>query len=420
MNKSKKTKRDLLKTRLYSLLILLIAIIIALLGILKKVSDTSNLIDKNNIATTDIIASYDYYDKDATISKANMARDSVEPIAVRINTSQVALYENILNFFDITNQYRDQARNISLTSFQYNVELNSLVNQYTSVFSSLGVNIPNNLAKAIIKDVNDTSYDSYKTIVRTQFEIYMDEYIFNENLTDHQENFALSVNDSVTDSNLKELTNVLKTYLIQINSRIDVQATEQERQRVYQDVTTNSPVLVMAGSILYQKGEKLESEDIRTLSEMGVITVSNDMYMYIGAATLFIICLLASLASKKICGHTMKLQPKSIFIIVLLFFMVYIPALYVPHEYYMYIPYFILPMMLSILISDNTSYIFSGPMAIFYCYIVGGDLVYLFILLIGSIATIYIIRKTSARIRLAISGIALVRLIQLYICIHCL
>ena len=103
MNKSKKTKRDLLKTRLYSLLILLIAIIIALLGILKKVSDTSNLIDKNNIATTDIIASYDYYDKDATISKANMARDSVEPIAVRINTSQVALYENILNFFDITN-----------------------------------------------------------------------------------------------------------------------------------------------------------------------------------------------------------------------------------------------------------------------------------------------------------------------------
>lgn len=407
MNRSKTSKKDLLKTKLYSTIILLLAVIIALLGIFQKVSDAGHLIDKYNIATADIVASHDYYDKDATISKANMARDSVEPIAVRINTSQVALYENILNFFDITNQYRERARDISLTSLQYNVELNSLVNQYTSVFLSLGISIPNNLAKAILKDVNSTSYDSYKTQVRTQFAIFMDEYIFEENLFKHQEGFATAVNESVTDSNLKELTHVLKGYLIQINSRIDMQATEIERQRVYQDVITNSPVLIMTGSVLYQKGEKLESEDLKALSDMGVITVSNELYMYIGAAGLFLLCFLASLASKKICGHTMKLQPKSIFIMVLLFFMVYIPALYVPHEYYMYIPYFILPMMLSILISDNTSYIFSGPMAIFYCYIVGGDLIYLAILIIGSIATIYIVRNTSARIRLAISGIAL-------------
>ena len=112
MNRSKTSKKDLLKTKLYSTIILLLAVIIALLGIFQKVSDAGHLIDKYNIATADIVASHDYYDKDATISKANMARDSVEPIAVRINTSQVALYENILNFFDITNQYRERAGDI--------------------------------------------------------------------------------------------------------------------------------------------------------------------------------------------------------------------------------------------------------------------------------------------------------------------
>ncbi|MFA5341057.1 MAG: HDIG domain-containing metalloprotein [Clostridia bacterium] len=407
MNRSKTTKKDLLKNKLYSLFILFLAVIIALLGIFQKVSDAGHLIDNNSIATADIVASHDYYDKEATISKANMAMDSVEPIAVRISTSQVALYENVLNFFNITNQYREYAKSISLTSAQYNEELNSLVNQYSNIFLSLGINIPNTLARAVLRDVNDTAYDSYKTIVRTQFSVFMDEYIFEDNLKELQEAFTLAVNESITDGNLKELTHVLKGYLIQINSRIDLQATEQERQRVYQDVIANSPVVIMTGSVLYQKGEKLEGEDLKALSEMGVIAVSNEIYMYIGAAALFILCFLASLASKKICGHTMKLQPKSVFIMVLLFFMVYIPALFVPHEYYLYIPYFILPMMLSILISDNTSYIFSGPMAIFYCYIVGGDLVYLAILLIGSIATIYIVRNTSARIRLAISGLAL-------------
>jgi putative nucleotidyltransferase with HDIG domain len=406
MNKTKAAKRDLFKTKLYSIVILLLAIMVALLGILQKVSDAGHLIDRHNIATTDIVASHDYYDKEATIAKANKAKDSVEPIAVRINSSQVALYENIFTFFDVTNRYREKTEQLFLTSQQYNAEIDGLVKQYTGMLPS-SINISHNLAKAILQDVNSTSYDSYKTVIRAQFSVFMDKYIFYENLAQHQEEFEVAVNQSVTDNNLKELTNVLKSYLIQINSRIDTGATEKERQRVYDDVITNSPVLIMEGTVLYQKGEKLENEDILALYERGVIAASDEMYMYIGAVALFLLCLLASFASVKIYGQTVRLNPKSIFIMVILFFMVYIPALYIPHEYYMYIPYFLLPMMLSILVSDNISFIFSGPMAIFYCYIVGGDLIYLAILLIGSIATIYFVRKTSARIRLAISGIAL-------------
>lgn len=407
MSRSKINKRDLLKNRLYNVLILLLAAIIAVLGIFQKVSDTGHMITSDNVASTDIVASYDYYDKEATLSKAEAAKQAVEPIAVRISTASVALYENIIGFFDVTDVYRGQVKGLSMTSPQYNTALNSLINQYTSIFYSLGVDIPNNLARAILRDVNDTTYDSYKTVIRSKFAEFMDDYIHEDNLIEYQEKFVTLVNESVTDSNLNELTDILKNYFVKVNSRIDQIATLMEKERVYQDVIDNSPVVVFAGSVLYEKGDKLQSDDIKTLSEMGVIKVANELYMYIGAAVLFIMCILASLASKKICGHTMKLQPKSIFILVLLFFMVYIPALFVPSEYYMYIPYFILPMMLAILISDNTSYVFSCPMAVFYCYIVGGDIVYLTILLLGSIATIYIVRNTSARIRLAISGIAL-------------
>lgn len=407
MNRSKSIKRDLLKNRLYSILILLLAAIIAVLGILQKVSDSGQLLDRDNIATTDIVAVNDYYDKAATIEKATLARDSVNPIAVRINTAQVALYENIINFFNTTNQYREQVKLLSLTNPQYNMELSSIVYQYTNFLSSSGLEMSNSLAKDLLRDENETVYDSYKTNVRSQFSMLMEDYIYQENVVEYQNRFVEEVNKSVTDKNLMELTLVIKGYLIQVNSKIDGQATLREKNRVYKDIMDNAPVVVLSGTLLHESGEKLDSADIKALTEMGVIIVSNELYMYIGAAALFVLCVLAALASKRICGHSQKLQSKSIFIMVLLFFMVYIPALFVPHEFYLYIPYFILPMMLAILLSDNTAYVFSVPTAIFYCYIVGGDMKYLVVLFLGTIATIAIVRKTSSRIRLVISGIVL-------------
>ena len=204
MNRSKSIKRDLLKNRLYSILILLLAAIIAVLGILQKVSDSGQLLDRDNVATTDIVAVNDYYDKAANIEKATLARDSVNPIAVRINTAQVALYENIINFFNTTNQYREQVKLLSLTNPQYNMELSSIVYQYTSFLSSSGLEMPNSLAKDLLRDENETVYDSYKTNVRSQFSMLMEDYIYQENVVEYQNRFVEEVNKSVTDKNLME------------------------------------------------------------------------------------------------------------------------------------------------------------------------------------------------------------------------
>ena len=74
MNKTKAAKRDLFKTKLYSVVILLLAIMVALLGILQKVSDAGHLIDRHNISHNRYWLHTDYYDKETTIAKANKAK----------------------------------------------------------------------------------------------------------------------------------------------------------------------------------------------------------------------------------------------------------------------------------------------------------------------------------------------------------
>ncbi|MFA7673877.1 MAG: HDIG domain-containing metalloprotein [Clostridia bacterium] len=407
MNRSNLTKKDIFKNRLYFSLIILLTGVIVIMGILQKVHTSSPFINNDNEAVEDITAVSDYYDEAATIKKATAARDNVEPVAIRIETAQVASYESIIDFFEVMDQYRNEVRALSATGAAYDTALEKIIGRFISYFESAGVIFTADIAEGVLRDVNNTSYDSYKTIVRTGFSEIMDEYLYAANLDTYRAKFAAGIIDNISDDYLIRLTNIVKDYFIQVNSKVDAEATELLKAQVYEDVIRNSPVVYLKGSVLFEKGEALDPADIRVLIEMGIITSGSDIYMYFGAAALFIICMLAYFASRKICGSIVRFAPKSVLILVLLFIIVFVPALLVKSEYYMYLPFFLLPMMVAIILSDKVAYVFTCPMAIFYCYVVGGDMVYLAILFIGSIAGIYIVRNTNARVRLALSGLLL-------------
>lgn len=375
---------------------------------MKKVSDSRSLIDKNNVVTADIYAVQDYYNQDATIKRAQMAQETISPITSPIDgITDFSLFQRLDKVLETTTKYKEQMKLFSVTNPDYNKMVNDLTTQYTQVLAYSDIFIPHKVAKELLTNTSSIAFDNYKIILTAQFTQLLKEDIYQENLLYHREQFVEGVNLKTKDENLHEFTTYLKDYLIQVNSEIDPILTEFAKEDIYNEVMARSPVIVKQGDLLYKKGDMLTKDQVSELTSMGILGAGNSIYMYIGAAVLFILSVFAALASKAVSGHVMKLQAKTTFIIILLFILVYVPALFVPSQFYMYIPYFVLPIMLTILVSDNIAYIFSLPMTVFYAFIVEADIVYLAILLIGCIASIYLVRKAQARVKMVVAGILL-------------
>ncbi len=405
---AKNKKLDAFKNKLYAVLILFFILLISIFGIMKKVSDSRSLIDKNNVVTADIYAVQDYYNQDATIKRAQMAQETISPITSPIDgITDFSLFQRLDKVLETTTKYKEQMKLFSVTNPDYNKMVNDLTTQYTQVLAYSDIFIPHKVAKELLTNTSSIAFDNYKIILTAQFTQLLKEDIYQENLLYHREQFVEGVNLKTKDENLHEFTTYLKDYLIQVNSEIDPILTEFAKEDIYNEVMARSPVIVKQGDLLYKKGDMLTKDQVSELTSMGILGAGNSIYMYIGAAVLFILSVFAALASKAVSGHVMKLQAKTTFIIILLFILVYVPALFVPSQFYMYIPYFVLPIMLTILVSDNIAYIFSLPMTVFYAFIVEADIVYLAILLIGCIASIYLVRKAQARVKMVVAGILL-------------
>lgn len=361
----------------------------------------------NDTAQHDILSPITIEDEQATLAKQQAELAKVEDqytLKTEYAQTRVALLDNLFQKIIDVSQMKKEVGEYTLD--EKLALLEASINEEIREQLSMNVFVP--LLRAA-PDQLDTARNTAITVVRQ----VMRERIRVGEEQERKQQVAEEINDVNLSSDIRESMIALAQYAIIPNYVYDVQATEEKRQQVLEELT---PVVIRTGQVLAKEGQKIDRETYRVIELVGLLNEEKDPFLSLGLAlfvillTTFIYVFLKESAQNK-NDNTNKL----IFVIIFLLMIVIMKVISLLEPLYpgiVYItPVAMATMLIKMLVNDRIAVITSIALGFCGSILFNNDIINTFNYTIGcyfffsGLAGAFLVNKKNHRSKILTIGL---------------
>lgn len=404
----KKSSSHFNKNNIMVALIIFVTIAILAFSAYFKVIPFTKALDEEGFANKDIYAPFDFYDSTGTIALAEKAADETEPVLVSRHDATFSSFEDISIFFDRTDTYRSEIIKYKIQGGDFAKYLDNRISAYISICLTYGIDIKYDQVRFILDEISDAEYNNFKSIVTEEFSSIQNRNVFEANRADLLEEFRSKTEYAIINNGLRNFSNDIANAFLRINSIVNTEETKAAKDAARADVIENSPIIIDEGTLIINQDEKANAETMRLLSEMNLMGgTSFNIKVFVGLAGLLLVLLVPVIMFKMLFSGKKSYTKRHILIICVIEIMLFAIVYIIPGTFYLFMPVFILPMLVSILVDEKLAIITGAVTAVFISFIYKTDITYLAILISTGTMSAYFARRLSSRMRLLSSGLIL-------------
>ncbi len=404
INEKRKTREKRKKLIITSTIIITFAIFITLMITLKN-SPLRPLVDDNGLATRDTIVNQDYYDEVATKQKAQEEMDRVLDVVLSQPEKTYSAIESIIKYFAQTDTYRAQMSLAIQSDYSTDEDRQEILDNYIAYSKNFGIIIADAQAIEVLRNISLLEYENFKNTYKIVFTTIQAEDINSENLSIHQNEFEKEFIKTISNEQLQEIATSVTSVFMRVNSIIDLHETQINKDSTYEFILSQFPVMIKKGTKLTIKGELVSQDALRLLGDMSLLENEFNLLFYLLILGLVSIMVVLVVLFKLMVIPRYDITYKQLLMIGLVIVILFVFAFFIPNDYYLIIPILIVPMMLSMLTNHRLAIVITIPIAILLTIMLNADVLYMTVVIVGGIISVYLVKNTSNRLRYAASGI---------------
>lgn len=396
------------KNNILTALMIFVTLLLLAFSAYFKVVPFTKAIDDEGYANKDIFAPFEFYDKTGTAAIADKAAADTEPVLVTRHDATFSSFEDISLFFDRTDTFRSEIIQYKIQGGEYANYLDNRISAYISLCMTYGINMKYEQVRYILDGISEAEYNNFKSVVTEEFSSVQNRDVFEANRGELLDEFRFETQYTIINSGLRTFANEIADAFLRINSIVNEAETNAARDAARAAVLENSPIIIREGTLLVSQGEKVDSETIRLMDEMNLLGgASFNTKVFIGIAGLLAVLMVPVIMFKMLFSGKKSYTKRHVLIICVIEIMLFALVYLVPGNYYMYMPVFVLPMLVSILVDEKIAIIIGAVTAVFISLVYKTDTTYLAILISTGTMSAFFARKLSSRMRLLSSGLIL-------------
>jgi len=405
MKNEKILKKEQRNHFILSAIIIGVSILIITMLIGLKLKPINPLLDDRNIATRDTIIQSDYYDQFATLTKAKEASQEVKNVVLKKDEKTYAAFDDIIRFFNTTDTYRTKISLSFQSDYSTSEDRNIIINNYIVYVKNQGMMLNEAQVMTLLSNISLIEYENFKNTYKVIFTGIQSGEIVAENIFQNTITLNNKMKKFESDANLIAVSEQLTNTFLRVNCISDIDGTNLLREKVYNNTINNYPVIIKKGSKLTTKGEVVNDNTIRLLNDMNLLSNKLDLLFLLNILIFIIIMLLPIITYKFVIIRDYRITPKQLLMINLVILVLFLFAFFIPNNYYLMIPVLMVPMLLSMLTNHKMAIIITIPLAILLTIMLEASVVYMIMVTIGGIVSVYLVQKTDNRLKYAASGI---------------
>ena len=396
------------KNNILTVLIIFITLAMLAFSSYFKVIPFTKTLDDEGYANKDIYAPFDFYDVTGTTDLAEKAAAETETVLVSRYDATFSSFEDISLFFDKTDTYRSEILKYKIQGSDFAKYLDNRISAYISLCLTNGIVIKYDQVRFLLDEISEAEYNNFKSIVTAEFSSVQNRDVFEANRSEMLDEYKDKTEYAIINSGLRSFSNNIADAFLRINSIVNTEETKMARDAARADVFENNPIIIDEETLIISQGEKADADTIRLLSEMNLMGgTSFNIKVFMGLAGLLAMLLVPVIMFKKLFSGRTSYTKRHILIICVIEIMLFALVYLVPGTFYLFMPVFILPMLVSILVDEKIAIIVGAVTAVFISFIYKTDITYLAILISTGTMSAYFARKLSSRMRLLSSGLIL-------------
>ncbi|MDX1357259.1 MAG: HDIG domain-containing protein [Clostridia bacterium] len=371
-----------------------------------KMIPINRTLDDDGVALKNVYAPYDYFDEEGTLALAKEAADNTEPVLIQRYDATFSAFEDIALFFDETDAVREEIAENRPQSVDFVTYLNNTVSKFVLTCNRKGIGIRNSTARLLLADLTDAQYANFKSVVTESFSSIQNKDVFEGNRSKMLEDFNDNIKYSILDSDLKELGTSIGNAFLRINSVVNLEETTALKEAASENIIDNESIIIEEGSLIIARGDVADDNTKRILSSMDLSgTRQFNEKVFVGIALLTVLLTIPVFVFKILFSNKKKYTKRHVAVICLMLIFMFALVFLVPSEYKLFIPVFVLPMLIAILVDEKMAIIIGASAAVFLGFIYRANVSYLALLITGGTISAYFARRITVRLRLLISGL---------------
>ncbi|MCK5757992.1 MAG: HDIG domain-containing protein, partial [Clostridiales bacterium] len=404
----KKIRQIFTRNNIVSGLIIFVTLALLAASAYFKIIPINNTLDDDKIAVKNVYAPYDYYDEEGTITLADKVANETDPVLIQRFDITFSAFEDIALFFDDTDMYREEIANNQLQSADFTTYLNNRVSSYILTNGKKGISLNSITAKLLLTAQTDAQYANFKSVVTENFSSVQNRDVFEGNRDELLEEYKDGTQYSILDEKLNELSIEIAHAFLRINSIVNSEETAAVKSAARNDIMENHAITIYEGSLIIAKGDVATEDTIRILNEMDLSGAKQfNEKIFIGIALILILLLAPIFVFKVLFSNKKKYTKRHILVICFLLVLLFAIVFLIPSDLRLYIPVFLLPMLIAILVDEKMAIIVGAAAAVFLGFIYRADITYLSILITGGILSAYFAKRITVRLKLLASGLGI-------------
>ncbi|MFO7610904.1 MAG: HDIG domain-containing protein [Clostridia bacterium] len=371
-----------------------------------KVMPLAAAVAEDGTALKDLYAPYDFYDRAGTEALAEKAARETDPVLIKRHDTTFSAFEDLALFFDDTDGFR-----LEIAGYQggdHNVYLDNKISAYIIMCGKNNIRVKYETSRKILSSISNSEYANFKSVITQNFSSIQNRDVFDENRATLLEKFMENTKYSIIDKDLNELGNGIAGAFLKTNSIINVEETALARDAARKDALANKQIFIKEGSLIIAKGEKADQDTLRIIHSMDLSGEKDiNIKLILGISGLLFIMLIPVFIFKALFSNKKKYTKRHILVVGVLEILLFSFVFLVPNSFRLFIPVFFLPMLIAILVDENMAIIVGAVTAVFLGFIYKADSTYLAILIGSGTLSAYFAKKTSVRMHLLASGLAI-------------
>ncbi len=389
------------KNSIVSGLIIFVTLVLLAASAYFKMIPINNTLDENNVAVKNVYAPYDYYDEEGTIALADKEVKETDPVLIQRYDATFSAFEDIALFFDDTDMYREEVANNQLQAADFTTYLNNRVSSYILMSGKKGITLNSLTAKLLLSALTDAQYANFKSVVTENFSSIQNRDVFEGNKDELLIEYADETQYSILDEKLNEFSVDIAQAFLRINSIVNAEETAAVKVAARNDIMENQAITIYEGSLIIAKDDVASADTIRILNRMDLSgTKQFNEKIFIGIALILILLLVPIFVFKVLFSNKKKYTKRHILVICFLLVFLFAIVFLLPADLRLFIPVFLLPMLIAILVDEKMAVIVGASAAIFLGFIYRADITYLAILIAGGTLSAFFAKRINVRLKL--------------------
>lgn len=404
----KKFRQLFTKNNIISGLIVFVTLALLAFSAYFKMIPINKTLNDENVAQKNVYAPYDYFDEEGTAALADKAAEETAPVLIQRYDATFSAFEDIALYFDETDAVREDIAQNKLQSSDFTSYLNNKINSYILLSGRKGIGLNTSTTNLILLGLSNAQYANFKSIVTENFSSIQNRDVFEGNKEALIAEYVENTKYSILDDSLNEFSRDIASSFLRINSVVNVEETSALKSAARENVIKNQSIVIDEGSLIIAKGDTADEDTIRILDSMDLSgTKQFNEKVFVGIAVLLILLTVPVFVFKVLFSNKKKYTKGHVLVICFLLVFLFAAVFLIPNDFKLYIPVFMLPMLIAILVDEKMAIIVGAAAAVFLGFIYRADITYLAILVTGGILSSFFAKKINVRLRLLASGLAI-------------